>query len=121
MGMAIHVDCGAQPFNGYAPVCLISRVHLSPLPDMNRHTQFVRRLADPVFRTTVQDSVGRLAWQSELLPHLEPWIRGAHLVMPTICGLAVGYREGSGVRQRVNALQQLDFGDSLFGVHATRF
>jgi hypothetical protein len=58
-----------------------------------------------------------LARQSELLPDAEPRIPGAQLVMPSIRSLTVGQREGSGVRQRVNALQQLNFGDGLLSVH----
>jgi len=52
-----------------------------------------------------------------LLPHAEPRVRGAELVMASIGGLAVGEREGPRVGQRVNALQKLNVGDGLLGVH----
>lgn len=59
----------------------------------------------------------RLAREAELLPYAEPGVRGAELVVASIGGFAVGEREGPRVGHCVNALQQLNVGDGLLGVH----
>ncbi len=52
------------------------------------------------------------------LPQPEPRITRILLIVFLIRGLPIGHPERPFVRQRQDVLQNLDFGDGLFGVHA---
>src|SRR5438067_2536335 len=51
------------------------------------------------------------------LPQPEPRIRGVHLVMLPVCGLAVGQAGPPGVRQSQDPLQPLNLENGLLRVH----
>lgn len=51
------------------------------------------------------------------MPQAKPRAVREHLVVPSICSGDVACAEWSGVGNSEDALQPLDFGDGLFGVH----
>ena len=53
-----------------------------------------------------------------MLPQLKPRAVREHLVVPSICSRDVACAEWSNVRHGKDALQSLDFGNGLLGVHA---
>ena len=60
----------------------------------------------------------RSAANPELLPKAKPWAVREHFVVPSIRGREVARAQRSGVRRCENALNPLDFGNSLLGVHS---
>ena len=52
------------------------------------------------------------------MPKPKPWAMRVHLVVPSIRSREVTWAQRSGVRHRKNALQPLDFGNGLLGVHS---